>query len=113
MGIDIAALDSLKQRFEQDPDTKWYVRSYLGSVLAAEDEIIGYYAGPVPGEIQDVFDRQRLAIISADQDGGLLSFAQAQTLTAPQQLQGCTNLGIGDPAHNYVTAIESALSAGL
>jgi hypothetical protein len=49
----------------------------------------------------------------AQADGGLLSFTQAQTLTTPQKLQGCTNLGIGDPDHNYVTAIEAALSAGL
>lgn len=49
----------------------------------------------------------------AQADNGLLSFAAAQTLTAQQQLQGCTNLGIGDPAHVYVTAIESSLAAGL
>lgn len=46
-------------------------------------------------------------------DATLLSFGGAQTLTAPQQLQGCTNLGIGDPDHNFVTAIETGLSAGL
>lgn len=46
-------------------------------------------------------------------DGSLLSFGGAQTLTSGQQLQACTNLGIGDPSHNYVTAIESSLSAGL
>lgn len=51
------------------------------------------------------------ALAQADQ--GLLSFAQAQALSAEQQLQGCSNLGIGDPAHNYVTGIEAALSAGL
>lgn len=49
----------------------------------------------------------------AQADSGLLSFAQAQTLTTAQQLQGCNNLGIGDPAHNYVTAIETNLAAGL
>lgn len=49
----------------------------------------------------------------AQADAGLLSFAQAQTLTAPQQAQACANLGIGDPAHDYVPAIVSALSAGL
>lgn len=49
----------------------------------------------------------------AQADNGLLSFTAAQALTAPQQLQACTNLGIGDPDHNYVTAIEAALNAGL
>lgn len=43
-------------------------------------------------------------------DNSLLSFGAAQVLTAPQQLQGCENLGIGDPAHDYVPAIETALS---
>lgn len=43
-------------------------------------------------------------------DGSLLSFGGAQALTAPQQLQGCTNLGIGDPAHDYVPAINTALT---
>lgn len=46
----------------------------------------------------------------ASTDSGLLSFAAVQTLTAPQQLQGCTNLGIGDPAHDYVPAIDTALT---
>ena len=49
----------------------------------------------------------------AQADNGLLSFSQGQTLTTPQQLQGCTNLGIGDPAHDYVPAISAVLSAGL
>lgn len=49
----------------------------------------------------------------AQADGGLLNFTQAQTLTAAQQLQGCTNLGIGDPAFSYVPGIESALNVGL
>jgi hypothetical protein len=49
----------------------------------------------------------------AQADAGLLSFTQAQTLTAEQKAQVGANLGLGDPAHNYVTAIESALNAGL
>lgn len=49
----------------------------------------------------------------AQADAGLLSFANVQTLTAPQQLQGCTNLGIGDPSTNFVTSIETQLASGL
>lgn len=49
----------------------------------------------------------------AQADNGLLSFANSQTLTIGQQQTGCSNLGIGDPTHNYVTAIESSLNAGL
>jgi hypothetical protein len=54
---------------------------------------------------------QIAALVQAD--NGLLSFAASQTLTVGQQLTGCTNLGIGDPAHNYITAIEAALNPGL
>ena len=46
----------------------------------------------------------------AASDNSLLSFGAVQTLTVPQQLQGCTNLGVGDPAHNFVTAIDTALT---
>ena len=70
MVINIASLDSLKQRFMQDPSGKWYARSYLGSVLAAEDEITGYDAGPVPGEIQDVFAAQRISLVGGAGSGG-------------------------------------------
>ena len=46
-------------------------------------------------------------------DNGLLSFAAAQALSAQQKLQGCNNLGIGDPAFDYVADIEANLSVGL
>lgn len=49
----------------------------------------------------------------AQADNGLLSFTQTQTLTAAQQLQACTNLGIGDPATDFVAAIEATLASGL
>lgn len=65
-------------------------------------------------EAQDTLGELAAQITAlAQADTGLLSFAEAQTLTTAQQLQGCTNLGIGDPAHNYVTAIETNLSSGL
>jgi hypothetical protein len=35
-------------------------------------------------------------------------FDAAQTLTAPQKVQACDNLGIGDPDTNYVTAYTTA-----
>jgi hypothetical protein len=33
----------------------------------------------------------------------------AQTLSAPQQAQACANIGVGDPATNFVTPFEAAL----
>ena len=47
----------------------------------------------------------------AQADNGLLSFTHSQPLSAAHQLQACTNLGLGDPAHNYVTAIDTALTS--
>lgn len=43
-------------------------------------------------------------------DLNLVSVGGAQTFTDPQKIQGCENLGIGDPTHNYVTAIDTALT---
>ncbi|WP_089084716.1 hypothetical protein [Aquitalea magnusonii] len=40
--------------------------------------------------------------------GNRLSFADAQSLTAAQQLQACTNLGIGDPTTDFVAAYNAA-----
>lgn len=54
---------------------------------------------------------QIVALTQADQ--GLLSFNAPQELTPGQQAQACSNLGIGDPAHDFVPAIEAALSSGL
>lgn len=51
---------------------------------------------------------QITALAATDQT--LLTFGSAQTLTTPQQLQGCTNLGIGDPAHDFVPALDTALT---
>ena len=41
--------------------------------------------------------------------GGLLSFAGAQTLTAEQKTQGCTNLGVGEPETDFVTVFNTGL----
>jgi hypothetical protein len=49
----------------------------------------------------------------AQADNGLLSFTAVQALTAPQKLQACQNLGIGDPDHDFLPAINAALNAGL
>lgn len=41
--------------------------------------------------------------------GYRLRFDSAQTLTSPQQLQACTNVGIGDPTTDFVTTFNNAL----
>jgi hypothetical protein len=40
--------------------------------------------------------------------GNRVRYDAVQSLTAPQQLQACTNLGVGDPTHNYVTDYNTA-----
>ena len=50
---------------------------------------------------------QLAALVQADT--GLLSFAGAQTLTAGQKTQGCTNLGVGEPETDFVTVFNSGL----
>jgi len=42
--------------------------------------------------------------------GNRISFADAQSLTAAQQLQACTNLGIGDPTTDFLAAYTVAKS---
>lgn len=40
--------------------------------------------------------------------GNRVRYDAVQTLTAPQQLQACTNIGVGDPTHNFVTDYNTA-----
>ncbi|OCC05107.1 hypothetical protein BA190_09330 [Labrys sp. WJW] len=42
--------------------------------------------------------------------GNRVRFDAAQTLTAPQQAQACANIGVGDPATNFVTTFEAGLA---
>lgn len=37
-----------------------------------------------------------------------LRFDEAQTLTAPEKLTACTNIGVGDPTHDYVADYTTA-----
>lgn len=42
--------------------------------------------------------------------GNRLSFADAQSLTAAQQLQACANLGIGDPTTDFLAVYTASKS---
>jgi formate-dependent phosphoribosylglycinamide formyltransferase (GAR transformylase) len=41
--------------------------------------------------------------------GNRVRFDAVQTLTTPQQLQACTNIGVGDPETNFVTTFNAGL----
>lgn len=49
----------------------------------------------------------------AQADAGLVSAAAVQVFNTAQKLQACQNIGIGDPDHDYTTAIAAGLNAGL
>lgn len=40
--------------------------------------------------------------------GNRVRFDAVQTLTAPQQAQACANIGVGDPAHNFLADYTTA-----
>lgn len=40
--------------------------------------------------------------------GNRVRYDATQTLTVPQQLQACNNIGVGDPAHNFVADYSTA-----
>lgn len=51
------------------------------------------------------------ALVQAD--NGLVSTVAAQAFNAAQQLQACQNIGVGNPAFDYVPGIAATLNAGL
>lgn len=44
----------------------------------------------------------------ATQIANRIRYDAAQTLTLPQQQQACTNIGVGDPDHNFLTEYTAA-----
>ena len=63
MQIDMAKLDTLEQRVETVGGVR-YARTYSGAELLEEDELVGLpLAGPLPGEIQEVFAVQRQRVL--------------------------------------------------
>lgn len=89
--------------------TTWSSTKIQGQITSAVTALIS--GAPSAQDTLAELAAQITALAAAD--NGLLSFAAAQTLTVPQQLQGATNLGLGNPEHDYVPAIVTALSSGL
>ncbi|MNN55931.1 hypothetical protein D3C81_1708360 [compost metagenome] len=60
-------------------------------------------------ELQDALGGDaNFATTIATSLGNRVRYDAVQSLTAPQQLQACTNIGVGDPTHNYVTDYNTA-----
>lgn len=47
---------------------------------------------------------------NAAADAGAVSVASVQSFSAPQKLQACTNIGIGDPEYDYAADFSSAIA---
>lgn len=90
-------------------DTVWLSSKIVSQINTAVAALLGG-AG---GDDDTLAELANQIAALAQADNGLLSFAAEQTLTAPQQLQGCANLGIGDPAYAFIDDVTDTLSAGL
>lgn len=87
----------------------WSSQKINNTINAAIAALINGAAGD-----QDTLKELADAITAlAQADAGLVSAAQAQAFDAAQKLQACTNIGVGDPEHDYTTAIAAGLNAGL
>lgn len=79
--------------------------------LAVKDEILDG-AGAALDTLKELADAlnndPNFAATIATEMSNRVRFDAAQTLTVPQQLQACTNIGVGDPEHNFVTDYTAA-----
>jgi len=89
--------------------TVWSSSKTQAQIVAAVTALIN----GAPGAQDTLAELAAQITALAAADTGLVSVNATQTFTAGQQLQGCTNLNIGDPTTNFVTAIELNLTSGL
>lgn len=93
-------------------DETWSVAKIVSSITAAKNEILGGAgaAWDTLAEIQAILNNDANLVSSINTAlANRIRFDAAQTLTAPQQLQACNNIGVGDPATNFVTIFEAGL----
>lgn len=105
----IPTLSSLIVDTGTSGSTTWSSTKINAQINSAISAIVNG-AGADSDTLKELADK---IVALAQADNGLLSFTQSQSLSIGEQLTACNNLGIGDPAHDYVPAIEAALNAGL
>jgi len=90
----------------------WSVAKIVSAVAAAKNEILGGAgaAWDTLSEIQAILSDD-VNVVSAINTSlaNRVRFDASQTLTAPQQLQACNNIGVGNPETNFVTVFETGL----
>jgi hypothetical protein len=92
--------------------TKTYSASKITTLItAAKNEILGGASSAFDTllELQNAIGADGTAISGLlTAVGTRVDFGAAQSLTAGQQLQACTNIGIGNPDRNFVTDYTTA-----
>jgi len=63
-------------------------------------------AGTNSDTLKELAD-QIAALVQAD--NGLVNFTSAQTLTAGQKTQACSNIGVGEPETDFVASVNAGL----
>lgn len=95
--------------------------SVLATIASVDDKIKVAVSKLIDGadatldtfkEVQDMIrSDQTVASALAETVGNKVDYANAQTLTAAQKLQACTNIGIGDPSIDLVAIYNTAKGA--
>lgn len=90
----------------------WSVSKIVSAIAAAKNEILGGAgaAWDTLAEIQAILSNDANIVSSLNTAiANRIRYDASQTLTVPQQLQACNNIGVGDPATNFVTVFEAGL----
>ncbi len=94
-----------------DTDVTWSANKTVTAIQAAVDALVD----GAPGAL-DTLNKlaaalgndENLAQTMITQINNRVRFDEAQILTADQQLNACTNIGVGDPTRNFAEDYEAA-----
>ena len=108
-----ASLDALSQinDLSTDTDSTWSSTKISSAISTAVSAVVNSSPAALDTlkELADALGSDaNFSTTIATQMGLRVRFDSAQVLTVPQQLQVCTNIGIGDPEHNFVTEYTAA-----
>lgn len=94
-----------------DTDVAWSADKTFTAIQAAVDALVGGAPAALDtlSELAEALGNdENLAQSMITQINNRVRFDEAQVLTAEQQLTTCTNIGVGDPAHNFVADYVAA-----
>lgn len=94
-----------------DTDVTWSANKTVTAIQAAVDALVDGAPGALDtlNKLAEALGNdENLAQTMITQINSRVRFDEAQILTAEQQLNACTNIGVGDPARNFVEDYEAA-----